>query len=84
MLDNFEHSIFVFEHIVVPESENRESRIDENTCSLCVNSIRVLTAVEFHNERSLQAHEIKDVVGERMLSPEFAVLDLPGTETLPK
>src|SRR4029453_2451820 len=44
----------------------------------------MLTTVQFDDNGSLEAHEIQNVIGERVLPTKFAVLDLPAAQALPK
>ena len=39
----------------------------------------MLAAIEFYQDSSLQAHQVKNVVSEWMLSSEFAIVKLTTT-----
>jgi hypothetical protein len=85
-LNYFQHPFHVLEHFVVPEAQHDIPGLFQKSGSFAVisGSVRVLPAVKLDHDFSFQANEIQNVVTERVLAPEFAVFDLPLTQTLPE
>lgn len=79
--NRLEHAIHVFEHLVVPEPQNKKaSTFQKNrTQRICFSPFRMLTAIQFDHDHSFQTRKIEDVIGEGMLPPELATIELPCT-----
>jgi len=44
----------------------------------------VLASIRFNHDLALEIYEVEDIVSKRMLAPEFARIELPATQQLPK
>ena len=84
MLDAFEYTVAICENVVVPKPQNCEAGLLEELSALRVKCSRMLAAVEFHDQLSLKAYEVQNVIGKRVLPPELAIFNLPAAQTLPK
>src|SRR5690606_28372461 len=84
--NHFQHSIRVFEDVIVPEPQDGEPVAFQRRCPPRVVRcrIRMLATVQLNHEFSFEAGEIKDEIQERMLSPELASLQLPAAQLPPK
>ncbi len=76
--DQFEHAVHFGKHLVVPESQHLEAGVLEESRTDLVHCdrLRVLAAIEFDDKFSIQAHEIDDVIAERVLASKFASFQL--------
>ena len=84
--DHFEHSIDIFEYIMVPESQNNEPSRYQHVVSLGIvpRMLRVLAAIQLDNNFSGKTDEVEDVVLVRVLPSELGIVQLLPTQVLPK
>jgi hypothetical protein len=75
--DLFQHTIDVFEYVVIPEAEHEISGCFECLgapgIGVCANG--VLSAVNFDNEVRIGAEEVDNVSGDRHLALEFPTVE---------
>ena len=83
--DRFEDAFEVFDHVVVPEADNRVAiRLDPSRALPVGRAFGMLAAVEFDDEPEFDAGKIGDVSADRELSSEFCAFDLARAEALPE
>lgn len=68
-----QHSVSLFEHVIIPESNHLETFRLKISGSFCVAGrlLDVLPTVQLHYQLLFKANEIRDVRWNRMLSPKL-------------
>jgi hypothetical protein len=69
----FEHTLGIFQHIVIPESQDEIPHRLQDSCSIGIPlSVRiVLSAIDLHDELRIRAAEVDNEPIDRYLSLEF-------------
>jgi hypothetical protein len=83
--DHLQHAIRVLKHIVVPESEHKQTFSLEKRGASAVlrHLIRMLAAVQLNDQTALPAQEIADEWTNRHLAAEFETAEAPKPQMAP-
>lgn len=83
--DPHEHGFFVAEYFRIPEAQHAEAALLQVAIAPFVAHIgRMLPAVDFDDEPTLEAHEIDHVAAQRMLAPELGAVELTQAQMPPE
>jgi hypothetical protein len=76
----------IFQHFVIPESQDSKSILFEDCGSMVVlrHAIGVLAAIELNDQSCFDTCEVNDVSGNRQLSPEFEFAQAPSAQMCPE
>ena len=82
----FQHSIRLFQRVIVPKPDNAKPHRFKPSCSLSIahSLLGMLAAVQFHDQFSLKADEVNDVRRDRMLSPKLESADVAILQMQPQ
>jgi len=80
-----QHAFRIPQYVIVPVSRDAKSFRPEQGVSLAIwFSVAVLTSVHLHDELSLEAYEIQNILSERDLSPKLDATQTPISQQEPK
>jgi hypothetical protein len=83
--DRFEHAVGIRKHVVVPETRDTVTLVDEPTLTYRVALIgRMLAAIDFDDQPQLATDEVDDITSDRILTDELFAFDLTGTQAVPQ
>ena len=84
--DLLHNALDVAQHIIVPEPQHRESQRFQPRGARIIprDGVQVLRAIDFDDQLPLEAHEIDDVIPDRLLAPEFQATESRGAQMPPQ
>jgi len=77
--NQFGYGVYVFQHVVVPKSENAKTLIAQPSIALgiIIRLLSVLSSVDLNHQSHFQTHKIDNIPSQRLLSAKFEPFDLP-------
>ena len=82
--NHLQHTICVAEDVIVPEPQDSIIALPEPTVARAIRGvIRMLSAINFHNQPMFAADKIHDVWSDRFLAHELAAIDRARAQAIP-
>jgi hypothetical protein len=84
--DLLHDSIYVFQHVVIPKSQDNKSLVTQPiiTLRIIIRVFRMLSAINFNHQPFFQAHIIDNILPHWLLPAKFKTVNLPETKLLPE
>ena len=82
--DRLQHAVEIAQHLVVPEADDAKACGFQKRRSRRVGFDAVLPAIDFHDQRCLEAQQVGDEVINGNLPPELRATELPVAQSRPQ
>ena len=82
--NHLQHTLDIFEHIIVPKADDAESLRPEMRRAVCIAFFRVLPTIQFNNQPRLSTQKVRDVIIELNLPPKLRAVQLAIAQMFPQ